>query len=72
MVNHPAVQRNIEQLHADGYIVLPRIEGPEVATRENMDGFGDVFPIPALMLQMSAALKDPQTRGVARRITKKD
>ena len=71
MVNHPAVQRNIEQLRADGYIVLPRIEGPEVATREHMDGFGDVFPIPSLLLQMSAALADPQTRGVARRNNKK-
>jgi len=71
MVNHPAVQRNIEQLRADGYIVLPRIEGPEVATRENLDWFGDVFPIPALLLQMSAALADPQTRGVARRNNRK-
>jgi phosphopantothenoylcysteine decarboxylase/phosphopantothenate--cysteine ligase len=71
MVNHPAVQRNIEQLRADGYIVLPRIEGPEVATRENMDGFGDIFPIPSLQLQMSAVLADPRTRGVARRNNKK-
>ncbi len=72
MINHPAVQRNIERLRADGYIVLPRIEGPEVATREHMEGLGDTFPIPSLFLQMSAALADPQSRGTVRRTGKKD
>jgi phosphopantothenoylcysteine synthetase/decarboxylase len=72
MMNHPAVQRNIEQLRADGYVVLPQIAGPEVATREDMERLGENFPIPSLLLQMSAALADPESRGMARRINRKD
>jgi phosphopantothenoylcysteine synthetase/decarboxylase len=72
MMHHPAVQRNIERLRADGYVVLPQIAGPEVATREDMERLGDNFPIPSLLLQMSAALADPQSGGMARRNTSKN
>ena len=72
MMNHPAVQRNIERLRADGYVVLPQIAGPEVATREDMERLGENFPIPSLLLQMSAALADPGSRGTARRSSAKD
>ncbi|HTB04938.1 MAG TPA: flavoprotein [Bradyrhizobium sp.] len=67
MIHHPAVQRNIERLRADGYLVLPQIAGPEVATREDMERLGDNFPIPSLLLQMSAVLADPKSGGMARR-----
>jgi phosphopantothenoylcysteine synthetase/decarboxylase len=68
MIDHPAVQRNIERLRSDGYIVLPPLPGPEVATREGMELMGDAFPIPSLLLQMSAVLADPTARGSARRV----
>ena len=71
MIHHPAVQRNIEQLRADGYLVLPQVAGPEVATREDMERLGDNFPIPSLLLQMSAVLADPTSGGMARRNTAK-
>ena len=67
MIEHPAVQRNIERLRADGYVVLPPLAGPEVATREGMDLLGETFPIPGLMLQVSAALSDPKSQGKVRR-----
>jgi phosphopantothenoylcysteine synthetase/decarboxylase len=68
MLDHPAVQRNIERLKSDGYVVLPPMLGPEVATRERMDMIGGTFPMPTLLLQMNAVLGDPAaTRGKARR-----
>jgi phosphopantothenoylcysteine synthetase/decarboxylase len=68
MLDHPAVQRNIERLQSDGYIVLPPMLGPEVATRERMDLIGEGFPMPTLLLQMNAVLGDPDApRGKARR-----
>jgi len=67
MIDHPAVQRNIQRLQEDGYIVLPPLDGPEVATREGMELLGDSFPIPSLLLQMSATLADTYSRGVAKR-----
>jgi phosphopantothenoylcysteine synthetase/decarboxylase len=72
MMHHPAVQRNIERLRADGYVILPQIPGPEVATREGMERLGENFPIPSLLLQMSAALADPESGGMARRNSRKD
>jgi phosphopantothenoylcysteine synthetase/decarboxylase len=69
MIDHPAVQRNIERLRSDGYLVLPPLAGPEVATREEMELLGDSFPIPSLLLQMSAALANPKDRGSVRRPT---
>src|SRR5262245_21800727 len=68
MIDHPAVQRNIQRLQADGYIVLPPLPGPEVATREGMELLGDAIPMPALLLQMSAVLAHPSARGNARRM----
>jgi hypothetical protein len=59
MLDHPAVQRNTDRLKADGYIVLPPMLGPEVATREHMDRIGEGFPMPTLLLQMQALLTDP-------------
>jgi phosphopantothenoylcysteine synthetase/decarboxylase len=66
MTDHPAVQRNAERLQADGYLVLPLLSGPEVATREGMETIGE-FPIPTLLLQMTAVLSDLDGRGNARR-----
>jgi phosphopantothenoylcysteine synthetase/decarboxylase len=68
MLDHPAVQRNMERLKSDGYIVLPPMLGPEVATRERMEMVGGGFPMPTLLLQMNAVLGDPNhPRGKARR-----
>jgi phosphopantothenoylcysteine synthetase/decarboxylase len=68
MLDHPAVQRNVERLKSDGYIVLPPMLGPEVATRERMEMIGGSFPMPTLLLQMNAVLSDPgNPRGKARR-----
>jgi phosphopantothenoylcysteine synthetase/decarboxylase len=68
MLEHPAVQRNIDRLKSDGYIVLPPMLGPEVATRERMEMVGGGFPMPTLLLQMNAVLGDPSNpRGKARR-----
>jgi phosphopantothenoylcysteine synthetase/decarboxylase len=70
MIEHPAVQRNIERLQSDGYLVTPPLSGPEVATREGMELLGESFPIPSLLLQLTAVLSDGQTRGRARRVAK--
>jgi phosphopantothenoylcysteine synthetase/decarboxylase len=67
MIEHPAVQRNIERLRTDGYVVLPPLAGPEVATREGMELLGESFPFPALALQVAAALSDPKSKGKVRR-----
>ena len=67
MIHHPAVQRNVERLQSDGYLVLAPLAGPEVATREGMDLMNDPFPLPTLLLQMTAILSDPKARGNARR-----
>jgi len=70
MNDHPAVQRNIERLKSDGYVVLPAMLGPEVATRERMDMIGEGFPMPTLLLQMQALLGDAgASRGKVRRDT---
>jgi phosphopantothenoylcysteine decarboxylase/phosphopantothenate--cysteine ligase len=70
MIDHPAVQRNIERLQADGYLVTPPLSGPEVATREGMELLGDSFPIPSLLLQLKAVLADDKSPGRVRRVTK--
>src|SRR6516165_943493 len=62
MIEHPAVQRNIERLRTDGYVVLPPLAGPEVATREGMELLGESFPFPALALQVTAALSNPKSQ----------
>jgi phosphopantothenoylcysteine decarboxylase/phosphopantothenate--cysteine ligase len=68
MLGHPAVQRNIERLKADGYVVLSPMLGPEVATREHMNRIGEGFPMPTLLMQMQALLGDPTApRGKANR-----
>jgi phosphopantothenoylcysteine synthetase/decarboxylase len=67
MIDHPAVRRNVEQLKADGYVVLEPLPGPEVATREGLDGMRAPFPIPTLLLQMNAVLSDTSSRGHAKR-----
>jgi phosphopantothenoylcysteine decarboxylase/phosphopantothenate--cysteine ligase len=68
MLDHPAVRRNTERLKADGYVVLPPMPGPEVATREHMDRMGEGFPMPTLLVQMQALLGDPgAARGKADR-----
>ncbi len=67
MLDHPAVQRNIEILRADGYLVLSPVPGPEVATREGMDLMGEGFPLPTLLVQMAAIISDGGGRARARR-----
>jgi len=68
MIDHPAVQRNIERLQADGYVVTAPLLGPEVATREGMELLGENFPIPSLLLQMTAVLSDGSSRGRVQRV----
>ncbi len=64
---HPAVQRNVEILRGDGYVVLPPLPIVEVATREGLQEVGDVFPLPSLLAQMSAVLRGTSKAGVALR-----
>ena len=64
MTDHPAVRRNIRQLREDGYVVLPPLPNVEIATREGLDQVQDVFPLPTLLAQMSAALGGENRRGV--------
>src|SRR5207253_6125737 len=56
MWQHPAAQRNLQQLRTDGYCVLEPLPGVEVATREGLETMGP-FPLPTLLVQMRAALR---------------
>jgi phosphopantothenoylcysteine synthetase/decarboxylase len=67
MAEHPAVQRNIATLVGDGYVVLPPLPAVEVATREGLDDAPESFPLPTLLLRLSAALKGGSADGRARR-----
>ena len=67
MLDHPAVQRNIETLREDGYLVLSNAPGPEVAIREGMELMGEGFPLPTLLVQMTAIISDGGGRARARR-----
>lgn len=60
---HPAVRRNLDRLHQDGYVVLEPLPAVEVATREGLDQAGP-FPLPTLLAKISAALAagSPQSR----------
>ncbi len=69
MIQHPAVQRNITCLKSDGYLVLPPLSGPEVATREGIETMGDAFPMPTLLVQMASIIKSPGSRRVNRQNT---
>jgi phosphopantothenoylcysteine synthetase/decarboxylase len=69
MTGHPAVRRNIQQLREDGYVVLPPLPNVEVATREGLDEVGGSFPLPTLLLQMTAALS---SRGLGVPVRKAD
>jgi phosphopantothenoylcysteine decarboxylase/phosphopantothenate--cysteine ligase len=66
MLQHPAMKRNIEQLRADGYVVLPSPPAMEIATREGLMEAGANFPLPTLLTRMFAALADPAI-GAAKR-----
>ena len=55
----PAVKRNLERLQADGFTVLPPLPAIEVGTREGLAESNDPFPLPSLLVQMSAALRPP-------------
>jgi phosphopantothenoylcysteine synthetase/decarboxylase len=63
MTGHPAVQRNIRRLRDDGYVVLPALANVEVATREGLAETADVFPLPSLLVQISATLSGSR-RGI--------
>lgn len=64
---HPAVQRNVAQLQKDGYAVLPPLPNIEIATREGLAEAPDPFPLPALAVQIAAALREGSTAARARR-----
>lgn len=66
MWNHPAVQRNVSRLTADGYTVLPPLPTVEVATREGLQETADPFPLPTLLVQMSAAVRHRSPAGSAK------
>jgi phosphopantothenoylcysteine synthetase/decarboxylase len=66
MAQHPAAQRSMNTLRSDGYVVLPPVPAWEVATREGLDQLPP-FPMPTLFAQMSAAMRDPEGPGRARR-----
>jgi phosphopantothenoylcysteine decarboxylase/phosphopantothenate--cysteine ligase len=57
MWEQPAVKRNLAQLEADGFTVLPPLPGIEVATREGLAEAQEPFPLPSLLVRMSAALR---------------
>jgi phosphopantothenoylcysteine decarboxylase/phosphopantothenate--cysteine ligase len=57
MWEQPAVTRNLQQLRADGYTVLPPLPGVEVATREGLAEATEPFPLPTLLVQMAAAIR---------------
>ncbi|HXG59131.1 MAG TPA: flavoprotein [Thermoanaerobaculia bacterium] len=67
MWSHPAVQRNVAALRGDGYVVLDPPPAIEVATREGIDETADAFPLPTLLLQLSAAVREGSTTARARR-----
>jgi len=70
MTDHPAVRRNVRQLRADGYVVLPPIPNVEIATREGLQEIQDPFPLPTLLAQMSSVASGKARLGVPAR--KKD
>ncbi|MCU1227526.1 MAG: hypothetical protein JWO97_410 [Acidobacteria bacterium] len=57
MWQHAAVQRNIETLKRDGYVVLPPLPNVEIATREGLDEVSEPFPLPTLLVQLRAKLR---------------
>lgn len=67
MWRHPAVQRNVETLRSDGYLVLTPFPAVEVATREGLAESMEPFPYPTLLVQMSAILAGSTEAGRARR-----
>ena len=67
MWGHPAARRNIKTLREDGYVVLPPLSGPEVATREGLDQMTEPFPLPTLLVQMRALVAGGSAAGVPRR-----
>jgi phosphopantothenoylcysteine decarboxylase/phosphopantothenate--cysteine ligase len=67
MTGHPAVRRNVARLREDGYVVLPPLSGPEVATREGLDQLSEPFPLPTLLVQMRALVAGGSAAGVPRR-----
>ena len=56
MWNKPAVQRNVERLRADGYVVTAPLPAIEVATREGLAQADEPFPLPTLLVQLRAVL----------------
>jgi phosphopantothenoylcysteine decarboxylase/phosphopantothenate--cysteine ligase len=68
MTGHPAVRRNVARLREDGYLVLPPLAGPEVATREGVAQMEEPFPLPTLLVQMQALLAGGLEGGVPHRV----
>ena len=67
MWGHPAVQRNVQLLRGDGYVVLPPVPNVEVATREGLAEVPEAFPYPTLLARMSAVLSGTSPAGVPKR-----
>lgn len=66
MASHPAMRRNLATLRADGYIVLDPPDAVEVGAPAELDERVGVFPYPALLLCMSAALSGSVRAAPAR------
>ena len=54
MIDHPAVQRNMEALRRDGYLVIDPPASIEIATREGLEEHAGPFPYPPLLMYLSA------------------
>ena len=67
MWGHPAVQRNVQLLRGDGYVVLPPLPNVEIATREGLAEVPEAFPYPTLLARMSAVLSGTSAEGVPNR-----
>ncbi|APV48483.1 hypothetical protein BWI17_01540 [Betaproteobacteria bacterium GR16-43] len=56
LIAHPATQRNLKTLRADGYLVVDPPDAVEVSSAEDIDERIGPFPYPALQMCMSAVL----------------
>lgn len=69
MVRHPATQRNLATLRADGYVVLEPPDAVEIANPEELDDRVGPFPYPALLLCMASVVAGALKAHPARNVT---
>jgi len=67
MIRHPATQRNIATLRADGYLVMDPPKAMEIADRGAIDERVGPFPYPELLMYLSAAAAGKHAAVPARR-----